>query len=105
MREILIDYGRKHQAKKRGGEFTRVPLHESEYFFARDTDSLLALDEALERLGKHDLRAMRVVELKFFGGLTTEEIGELLDLSVATVEREWRFARAWLFEEVAGARP
>jgi RNA polymerase sigma factor (TIGR02999 family) len=97
MRRILIDYGRKRHSQKRGGEFVRVPLFESEPSIVRDEDSLLALNEALDLLGKIDSRALSVVELKFFGGYTNEEAAEILGVSDGTVEGDWQFARSWLF--------
>jgi RNA polymerase sigma-70 factor, ECF subfamily len=98
MRLILIDYGRRRQAVKRGGDLVRVPLWESESGApAPDEDTLLALDEALNRLGEFDFRALRVVELKFFSGHTTGETARILDLSDGTVESDWQFARSWLY--------
>jgi RNA polymerase sigma factor (TIGR02999 family) len=97
MRQILIDYGRKHNSQKRGGEFARVPLFEADPSTARDEDSLLALNEALDLLGKIDSRALSVVELKFFSGYTNDEAAEILGVSDGTVESDWQFARSWLF--------
>jgi RNA polymerase sigma factor (TIGR02999 family) len=97
MRRILIDYGRKHHSQKRGGGFARVPLFDAEPGAAQDEDSLLALDEALNRLGQIDSRGLAVVELKFFGGYTNYEVGEILGVSDGTVESDWQFARSWLF--------
>ena len=97
MRQILIDYGRKRHAQKRGGEFSRVPLFDANLSAARDEDSLLALNEALDRLGEIDSRALSVVELKFFAGYTNDEAAEILGVSDGTVEADWQFARSWLF--------
>lgn len=97
MRQILVDYARKHGAKKRGGEFGRVPLFEADMYADRDEDSLFALDEALERLGRIDERALYVVELKFFCGYTNRETARILRVSDGTVEADWQFARSWLF--------
>ena len=105
MRRVLVDYGRKHLAQKRGGEFTRVPLFEAECSFPRDEDSLLALDEALDRLGRLDARALSVVELKFFGGFTNAEAAVILRLSDAVVEADWKFARTWLYGALSNAGP
>ena len=101
MRHILIDYGRAHSAQKRGGELVRVPLFENELAFARDEDAFLALSEALDRLGELDSRALAVVELKFFGGCTTAEAGEVLGVPQAEVEGLWKHARAWLYRELS----
>ncbi len=103
MRQVLIDYGRKRGAQKRGGELTRVPLLEAEFGFARDEDSVLALNEALERLGQLEPRALAVVELKFFGGCTNAEAAEILTVSEGTVEGVWLHARLWLFRALKGA--
>jgi RNA polymerase sigma-70 factor, ECF subfamily len=100
MRLILIDYGRKHRAKKRGGEFSRVPLFEFEHSFERDEEALLALDEALNRLAKLDQRAVKVVELKYFAGCTNDEVAEVLGVSDGTVEADWLHARLWLRREL-----
>ena len=101
MRQILIDYGRKHRAKKRGGDYSRVALFESEHAaVARDEDSLLDLNEALERLGQLDPRALSVVELKFFGGCTNAEAAEALRVSDGTIEAVWLHARLWLYREL-----
>jgi len=97
MRLILIDYGRRHNSEKRGGKASRVPLFEAESGDAAGSDALLALDEALGRLGKIDPRALSVVELKFFSGHTTDEVAEILGVSDGTVEADWKFARSWLF--------
>ena len=96
MRQIIIDHARSHQAKKRGGTDRPLSLDEAfEWSDARSTD-LLMLDEALTRLAAIDPQQGRVVELRFFGGLTVEETAEFLDISPRTVKREWRIAKAWL---------
>lgn len=97
MREILIDYARKHKSKKRGGDCSRVPLVEADLGTDRDDVTLLSLDEALDRLSKIDPRASSVVELKFFGGHTNAETGAILGISDGTVEADWQFARSWLY--------
>ncbi len=102
MRRILVDYGRRRASQKRGGEFTRVPLLE-EGMAPRGSaaaESLLALDQALERLGRFDRRALAVVELKFFGGCTNAEAAEILGLSDGTIEADWQAARSWLLREL-----
>jgi len=106
MRLILVDSARASAAEKRGGGAPRLGLEEAaeaatdEPF---DID-LLALDEALRRLEESDARQCRVVELRFFGGLSIEETAEALEISPATVKREWDFAKAWLFKEIRPAR-
>ena len=97
MRRILIDHARGRLAEKRGGEQQRLSLSAVEGWnpVARNED-LLELDQALSRLDKADPRAARVVELRFFGGLQEDEIAEVLNVSVITVKRDWKVARAWL---------
>ncbi len=96
MRHILVDYGRAKVARKRGGGAQRVELREGELSVSHDVDGLLTLNAALEKLGEEDERALRVVELKYFTGFTTEETAEILGLSSATVEKIWHEARIWL---------
>lgn len=97
MRRILIDYARARVADKRGGEQQRLSLSAVEGWnpVARNED-ILVLDQALSKLEKADPRAARVVELRFFGGLQEDEIAEVLNVSVITVKRDWKVARAWL---------
>jgi RNA polymerase sigma factor (TIGR02999 family) len=101
MRNILIDYARSHRAKKRGGEFKHVPLEDQFVYDWRQADSMIALDQALDRLQANDVRSCKVVEMRFFAGMTEEEIAEVLDLSVKTIRRDWQFARDWLYREMA----
>jgi RNA polymerase sigma factor (TIGR02999 family) len=96
MRRILIDHARSRQAQKRGGSAMRVPLDGIELMSEPRADELIALDDALKQLETLYPRKSRVVELKFFGGLSFEEIAEALDVSRLTVMRDWDFARAWL---------
>jgi RNA polymerase sigma factor (TIGR02999 family) len=100
MRRILIDYARNQHAQKRGGVQERVSLDESMLFSEQDRVSLLALDQAVAKLSKMDPRQGKIVEMRFFGELTIDEIAELLDLSKATVKREWTIAKAWLHREM-----
>jgi RNA polymerase sigma factor (TIGR02999 family) len=101
MRRLLVSYARKERAAKRGGGGTAVTLCEGHAMEkARDVD-LLALDAALAALEKQDRRQCRVVELRFFGGLTIEETAVALGVSPATVKLDWSFARAWLFRELS----
>jgi len=100
MRQILVERARARNAAKRGGERHRITLDDAVAAGApRDVD-LLALDEALQRLAERDAQHARIVELRFFGGLTNEETAEALDISPATVKRAWAVARAWLFREL-----
>jgi RNA polymerase sigma factor (TIGR02999 family) len=101
MRRILIDHARAHQASKRGGPNYNVSLSEAYRFGEKPDLDLLALHEVLERLAKLDAPQGRIVELRFFGGLTIEETAEVMEISHATVEREWRIARAWLRRELS----
>lgn len=101
MRRILVNHARDRKAGKRGGNWNRVSLSVAEDAGNQPDVDVLALNQALERLEALDPQKSRIVELKFFGGLTTREVGELLQLSTATIEREWSFARAWLFAELA----
>jgi RNA polymerase sigma factor (TIGR02999 family) len=105
MRRILVSHARKRAAVKRGGEDQRVSFSVAELSFQKKEVDLITLDDALNRLAKRDSRKSRVVELKFFAGLKTDEIAELLQISGATVEREWNFAKAWLFRALSTASP
>jgi RNA polymerase sigma factor (TIGR02999 family) len=104
MRRILIDYARGRMAEKRGGGQAVVTFNEEAMARMARADDLVALDDALVRLAGLDERQARVVEYKFFGGLKHEEIAEVLSVSIHTVHRDWRFARAWLGREL-GHRP
>ena len=97
MRQIIVDHARARQAYKRGGKDIRIPLEECLIPDGQSIEDIAALDEALSALEKTDARSARIVELRFFGGLSNEEISELLDVSVRTVIRDWEFARAWLY--------
>ena len=103
MRRILVNNARERAAQKRGGGREQVTLSLVESPSGRPDVELIALEDALKRLSQLDPRKGRVVELKFFGGLTIEEIAELLQISGATVEREWAFARAWLYDAIEGS--
>jgi RNA polymerase sigma-70 factor (ECF subfamily) len=96
MRRILIDHARSHHYAKRGGGALRVSLDEAAAVAEARAAELLAVDEALERLTAMDARKGRIVELRFFGGLTEGETAEVMGISTPTVQREWRTARAWL---------
>jgi RNA polymerase sigma factor (TIGR02999 family) len=104
MRRILVDHARARAAGKRGDGVRNVPLEEAAMVANALDHKLLALDEALTRLAAIDPQQSRVVELRFFGGLTMEETAEVMRISPATVGREWRMAKAWLFAEI-GSMP
>jgi len=103
MRRILLNYARDQHRKKRGGNAVQISLSDVSVVYLEKTAELIALDEALERLAKFDERKGRVVELKYFGGLDVDEIAEVLKISPITVLRDWKFAKAWLFREIASA--
>lgn len=100
MREILVDYARSKRTEKRGGTRRRIDLDENLLFTDERSEELIALDEALKRLAEFDPRQNRIVELRFFGGLTEEETAQILGISTRTVKRDWRVAKAWLFAEI-----
>jgi len=106
MRHLLVNYAQQQQALKRGGDVERVPLvtlHLRDGEPAGDpatADEVLALNEALERLDSLNTRQRDVVECRFFGGLSVEETADALEISTATVKRDWRLARAWLHREL-----
>jgi len=101
MRRILVDHARQHQAVKRGGsDQQRLSITSAEVLIKQPELDLLALNEALDELGRLDPQQSRIVELKFFGGLSIEEIAEVLGIGHATVERDWKMARAWLRKQL-----
>ena len=105
MRRILVDYARRYRAARRGGgddaaPVRPIPLDDTEIPIAERAEILVALDEALERLARFDERQARVVECRFFGGLTEEETAAALGISQRTVAREWVTARGWLYQEL-----
>ena len=100
MRRILVDHARAHQAEKRGGEAQILSLDENIDVSGERSAELVALDEALERLAELDPEKSRVVELRFFGGLSVEETAEVLGVSAPTVKRHWRMAKAWLYGQM-----
>ncbi len=101
MRQILVEYARRRGAVKRGGRFRLVALEEGLVPADERADALVAVDEALTRLAEHDSAMARVVECRFFAGLTEEETAEATGASVRTVQRQWRRAKAWLYQELA----
>jgi len=100
MRQILVDHARASQRQKRGGGASKVELDEAAIVAPQQPAAILVLNEALERLATLDTRKADVVELRYFGGLTQEEIAEVLKISPATVRRDWVFARTWLYREL-----
>jgi RNA polymerase sigma factor (TIGR02999 family) len=102
MRRILTDFARSHGYQKRGGGVRHVPLDETCLASAEPGVDLVALENALTRLGETDARKSKVVELRFFGGLTVDETAEVLQISGETVMRDWSVARAWLLRELDG---
>jgi RNA polymerase sigma factor (TIGR02999 family) len=101
MRRVLIDHARTHAAVKRGGTAIRLSLDDLQIPLEERAAGLLALDEALVRLAEMDERKSRVVELRFFAGMSEEEIADLLGVSVRTVLRDWKTARLWLYRELS----
>lgn len=105
MRCVLVDHARGRKTAKRGGDRRRVPLDDAVALFESRATDLLALDEALEALGQVSERQARIVEMRFFGGLTTAEAAEVLKLSERAVEKDWRYARAILRRALADDSP
>jgi RNA polymerase sigma factor (TIGR02999 family) len=100
MRRILVDYARRRQYLKRGDPHLKVSLDEATVAGSERCPDLVALDEALERFAHIDSRKSRIIELRFFGGLSIEETAEVLSISTRTVKREWSLAQAWLYSEL-----
>lgn len=101
MRRVLVDAARRKNSTKRGGERIRVTLTGDIQSAPADQVDVIAIDDALERLGKLNHRQCQIVELRYFGGLTEDEVAETLDISPRTVRRDWNVARAWLYRELA----
>jgi RNA polymerase sigma factor (TIGR02999 family) len=102
MRRVLVDHARRRGYLKRGGDVQRVTLHEGLVTSAEPALDVVALDRALEALAKVDARKSRIIELRFFGGLSVEETAEVLHVSADTVKRDWRLAKLWLLRELEG---
>ena len=100
MRHILVDYARQRSSSKRGGSFQKVALDAEVIVSQERARELVALDEALNALNELHPRRSKVVELRYFGGLNNTEAAAVLQVSEATIERDWRFARAWLYREL-----
>ena len=105
MRRLVVENARRKNRLKRGGDQRRVSLEVAESLLQAPSEDLEALDEALTRLTAHDPIKAEVVKLRFFAGLTMPEVAQSLDLSLATVERYWTYARTWLYAELADDRP
>jgi RNA polymerase sigma factor (TIGR02999 family) len=100
MRRVLVDHARKRKASKRAGGESRVTFEDALAVASEKPHELVAIDQAVEQLAKEYPRQARVVELRFFGGYTEDEIAEILAVSPETVKRDWRFARTWLSREI-----
>jgi RNA polymerase sigma-70 factor (ECF subfamily) len=100
MRRILIDHARRRHYAKHGGDVRHVSLENAAVMTPQRATELILLDEALNELAKIDSRKSRVVELRYFGGLSLEETAEVLQISLMTVRRDWRAAKAWLYKAV-----
>ncbi len=100
MRRVLLDYAKAQGRQKRGGDWEQIALSDASLIPDEKAVELVALDEALKALAKQDTRKSRIVELRYFGGCTVEEVAEILGVSKETIAREWRLARAWLRREL-----
>ena len=100
MRQILVDSARKRKSLKRGSGSTNLSLDDVQIIAGGSDEQILALDEALTKLEKVESRSSKIVELRYFSGLTIEETAEMLKISPATVKRDWQFAKAWLYREI-----
>ena len=105
MRQVLVDYARKHRARKRGGSSKKVSIDEALLVSQNDLEKFLLLDDALKQLATFDDRKCRVLEMRYFGGLNVDETAEALGISVATVGRDLRMAEAWLRKELQSEKP
>lgn len=101
MRQIIVDHARRRSAGKRGGGRQRITLDDRITISARRDEDVLAIDDALEKLNEIDPQRAKIVELRFFGGLTNDEVAEAMELSTRTVSRQWASTRAWLRRELA----
>jgi RNA polymerase sigma factor (TIGR02999 family) len=105
MRRTLVDHARRRRTGKRGGEAITIAFDEASVASREPTADLVAIDEALTALAKHDPQKSQIIELRFFGGLTVEETAEVLKISPRTVKREWSLARAWLYCQLTQHTP
>lgn len=104
MRRILVDHARRHRYQKRGGNAIRIDMDDVALISPARPDEIVALDDALRRLEQYDKRKSSVVELRYFGGLTVEEVAELLGVSSITVKRDWSMAKSWLYRQMRHER-
>jgi RNA polymerase sigma factor (sigma-70 family) len=102
MRRILVEAARRKKRLKRGGDLDRQPLEEDRIAAPQDHEDLIALDAALDKLAQKDSRKAELIKLRYFAGLTQEQAAEALGISVSTADRDWSYARAWLFREIGG---
>ena len=102
MRRVLVDHARGHNRNKRGGGQIKLTLADAEQFINSDAVDFMSLDEALEKFGHDYPQESQIVELRFFGGLSIAETARVLKVSESTIEREWKFAQAWLLREMSG---
>lgn len=102
MRHILVDYARSKSREKRGGWQEKITLAENLNSSKEKSEDIIALDDALKKLSEFEERKSQVVELKYFAGMTFDEIGKILNVSKKTAQRDWRFARMWLLREMSG---
>jgi RNA polymerase sigma factor (TIGR02999 family) len=100
MRQVLIEYAREQLAAKRGKRAEHIDIEDAVFLSSEMSEVLVLLDKALTKLSEIDERKARIVEYRYFGGFTLEEIAKIFDLAQSTVEREWRFARSWLKREI-----
>jgi RNA polymerase sigma factor (TIGR02999 family) len=105
MRRILIERARRHKRLRHGGHMQRIPFDDATIKDQERSDRLVALDECLTRFEVHHPRKAQVVKLRFFVGMSIEETAEILDISLATVKEDWRFARAWLSRKIEPDKP
>ena len=105
MRRILVDHARRRKMAKRSGKWAKLTLHDAVASERQRDVDVIDLDRALQRLAEFDPRKAKIAELRFFGGLSLEETGQVVNASVATVERDWHAARAWLFAQLKGRAP
>jgi len=104
MRQVLVDLARERHSQKRGGAARQVSFDEALVISKQPDEGLLALDEALQELARIDARKSQMVELRFFGGLSVAETAEALDVSVETIQRDWRLAKSWLLRRLRGEK-
>ena len=105
MRQVLVDYARQHNAERRAGGLHRVEMHDDLAISPDRLDEVASVDQALTLLAAHNSRQARVVELRYFGGLSVEQIAKVLDVSPRSVKRDWSLARIWLFRQMRPGQP